>query len=109
MIHLCFELSMPNRGSWNGKWSGENNYYAIIRSFYNSDRNRVEKILAKTNYIYRWDDGWTAQISVTEVTANEVVKIKKRSKGFCGYKWMVDSICASGEILTLNEKKETQG
>ena len=26
---VCFELSMPNVGSWNGKWSGEDRRYII--------------------------------------------------------------------------------
>ena len=30
---LCFELSMPSVGSWNGKWGGANSYYAKIINF----------------------------------------------------------------------------
>ena len=26
--HLCFKLSMPNVGSWNGQWAGRDNIYA---------------------------------------------------------------------------------
>ena len=30
---VCFELSMPGVGSWDGKWSGSGDYYARVRSF----------------------------------------------------------------------------
>ena len=30
---LSFELSMPNIGSWNGKWTGSERVYAIIKNF----------------------------------------------------------------------------
>lgn len=30
---LEFKLSMPNIGSWNGKWSGEDEYFAKIITF----------------------------------------------------------------------------
>jgi hypothetical protein len=29
---LLFTLSMPNRGSWNGRWSGENNFYGLFKT-----------------------------------------------------------------------------
>jgi hypothetical protein len=32
-------------------------------------------------------------------------KLKKQSKGFCGYQWMVESIIDFGEILTAEQRK----
>ena len=29
-IYVAFMLTMPNCGSWNGKWTGENKIYAKI-------------------------------------------------------------------------------
>ena len=28
---VVFELTMPGVGSWNGRWSGEGRYYAILK------------------------------------------------------------------------------
>lgn len=28
---VSFILTMPNKGSWNGKWAGEGNLYCIIK------------------------------------------------------------------------------
>ena len=41
---LAFVLTMPNIGSWNGKWSGEGNFYAITRFVFNfGDHDWLEK------------------------------------------------------------------
>ena len=36
---IIFELTMPNCGSWNGKWSGEERFYAKFKEcdFINGD------------------------------------------------------------------------
>ncbi|MEK6880186.1 MAG: hypothetical protein AABY22_11280, partial [Nanoarchaeota archaeon] len=100
MKTLCFELTMPNRGSWNGRWSGEGNYYAIIRKFSKGGKQKSLDILNQKSYYYRWDDGWSASISVREVLGKEITQIKRKSNGFCGYDWMVDSIIDKGKIET---------
>ena len=56
---LCFELSMSNRGRWNGRWSQENNVHAIIKTERGIGKNRIAELDGKDFY-YRWDDGWTA-------------------------------------------------
>ena len=30
---ICFTLSMPQVGSWNGKWTGAKNFYAEVINF----------------------------------------------------------------------------
>lgn len=92
-----FELSMPNRGSWNGAWSGENNYYGIIK---NIPKAKAEKILERNGYSYYWNDGWSAHISVRQVDSKEAQRLRKKSKGFCNYDWMVRSIIYDNEINT---------
>ena len=90
---LAYVITMPNVGSWNGKWTGEKNLYA--RTFYYRKNTRVEnakKILQRAPYYFRWDDGWTACIQVKEVDLKEKRKIDKNTKGFIGYDWMIDSI-----------------
>lgn len=90
---VVFELSMPNCGSWNGRWSGEGRLYARIL------RNKdVPKEYVGKNFFYRWNDGWTACVSTRSVSSSEANKIRKKSCGFCGYDWMIKSICNKGEI-----------
>jgi hypothetical protein len=101
MITVCFELSMPCVGSWNGRWSGEERCYARIRMFGPSKatQEKAKRILARSSYYYNFGDGWGANISVREVTASEAGKIERTAAGFCGYDWMIDSIIRDGEIL----------
>ena len=98
---LVFELSMPGCASWNGQWTGNGNYYAVVRSLGRSKEAgaREEAIALGSSYSYGWSDGWRASISVTRITAKDAVKICKRSKGFCGYDWMVQSIINNGKIM----------
>lgn len=105
---LCFTLSMPGRASWNGRWSGENKLFAITRGVCKSDRARAFEMLAKRSYHYNWSDGWGARIDVSEVTARDAVKIRRKSQGFCGYEWMVDSLFKWGEIYASHEEPELQ-
>ena len=106
-MNICFELSMPNRASWNGRWSGEGDLYAKVLNFSNSKAGRAaaQKILEHKSYYHRWDDGWGASISVREVSGKEASSIKRRSKGFYGYDWMIDNIRSHGSCY--EPKKET--
>ena len=91
---IIFRLSMPNCGSWNGKWSGQDRIYAKTRP------NRlVPKELVDKDFYYNFGDGWCANISVEKVTSAEAKKIMKKSVGFYGYDWMIDSLIKNGEIL----------
>lgn len=102
---LVFTLSMPGRASWNGRWSGEDRIYAITKNFTTKKgKEKAAKILADGYYSYRWSDGWAAGISVKEVTSQEARKIRKKSQGFCGYDWMVDSIMAHGAIYASHDE-----
>lgn len=92
---------MPNRGSWNGRWSGEDTLYAIVKGF---SQIAADKILSQSSYYYRWDDGWGASVSVKAIDAKESRRVKKVSKGFCGYDWMVESIFLYGAIYTSPPK-----
>ena len=95
---IIFTLSMPNRGSWNGRWSGEDRVYARI--FRNND---VPKDIIGKDFYYNWDDGWCACVSVTKIDSKEAAKIRKKSAGFCGYDWMIRSIIKNGEIIVGEE------
>ncbi len=89
---------MPCAPSWNGKWSGDGEFYAIVQKFSVKQYEKARKILEGEYYQYRFGDGWVAGIDAKEVDAKEAKKIKKNSLGFCGYDWMVDSIIKDGVI-----------
>ena len=97
---LCFTLSMPNVGSWNGRWSGEGILYAKIIDFGRGKKGteRAEKILEKGYFHYSFSDGWSAGVTVKKVFGQEVRRIRRQSKGFCGYEWMIESIRRHGDI-----------
>ena len=90
---IAFELTMPNRGSWNGKWTGDRDIYARVLP-----DKKVPKEYVGKNFYYSWDDGWTACVSTYKVTSSEANLIRRKSKGFYGYDWMIESICEKGKI-----------
>ena len=47
MNYIQFTLSMPNVGSWNDKWSGSSNFYAVVRKFSESktSKEKIKKLL----------------------------------------------------------------
>jgi len=98
---LAFVLSMPSKGSWDGKWSSEGRYFAKALSV---SKKEADKILEQSSYRYNFGDGWTACVSVEVVTPSQKRTIQKKSSGFCGYEWMISSIIDHGDIRV--EKKE---
>lgn len=101
MRYLQFTLDMPNCGSWNGRWSGENDLYARVQKFSErskSAKSRIDKLLQDPYYYYRWDDGWGASVTVKEIDAKIARQIEKKTRGFCGYDWMISSILSKGFI-----------
>lgn len=95
---ISFELTMPGRGSWNGRWSGEKNRHIITKTDRQIGKKKCEELDGRS-FCYRWDDGWTACISCRIVDRKEATSLKKQNKGFCGYGWMVDSIIRRGKII----------
>ena len=91
---IVFELSMPNRGSWNNKWSGEEYYYIRIKA-----EKYVPKEVWNKDFYYTWNDGWTACVSVKHISSKEARKLEKKSNGFCGYDWMIKSIINNHKII----------
>lgn len=92
---IAFELTMPSPPSWNGRWSGEDRLHCKIERLTHATAARV---LERTSYSYHWPDGWTAVISVRQVTKDQAAKLRRSSVGFAGYDWMVRSIVDHGEI-----------
>ena len=94
----AFKLSMPGVGSWNGKWSGEKDLYIKFRKLTNEKIK--SSLIEEKNYHYNFGDGWRANVSVFVVDSKERNKLERRSQGFCGYDWMIDSIINHGLIKT---------
>jgi hypothetical protein len=93
-VRIEFTLSMPSCGSWNGKWSGADKRYAIVRSF---SAEKAKELLSAGSWSHRWEDGWCAGISAREVVKGERMR---KSDGFCGYNWMVANIVDHGTPYT---------
>lgn len=92
-----FILTMPEVGSWNGRWSGEGHYCARTCSIFFRGKP-IYPNLKEGRFYYHWDDGWTACIEVKFITPSEAKKNEKRSTGFYGYDWMVESLKEHGVI-----------
>jgi len=97
---------MPSNNAWNGKWSGDHEYYAIVRSFGKRNSILAQEILKKGYFSYAFGDGWVAAISVHAVTLAQAAAARKKSRGFCGYDWMVDSIISDLTIIAPSERKK---
>lgn len=100
---LLFELTMPNVGSWDGKWSGANRRHLLIRKLSNTKKNLERATKLVGNYHYSWSDGWGANVQCTVIEPKCARYFRKLSDGFCGYDWMVDSILERGKILADHE------
>lgn len=102
-MKLGFFLTMPKNNSWNGKWSGEGQVYAILENVGRSKLSieAATKIASSGPYYYSFGDGWTAKVEARLVTERkELERIRKLNKGFCGYNWMVNSILDTRTIKT---------
>ncbi len=107
---ISFELTMPNKGSWDNKWSGEGKKYFIITKLSNLSlkKDHFVRLLqnGSDNWYYRWEDGWGANVHAELINSIEAKKRRKISAGFCGYNWMVTSIIQRGKILASHELTE---
>lgn len=97
-VLLVFELTMPNVGSWNGRWTSEDKYHAKVVNF--KAKELAENILSKGSFYYDFKDGWGMNISVRKVDSKEAAKIRRKSVGFCGYEWAIDSILQYQKIIS---------
>lgn len=105
MIHIAFILSMPNVGSWNGKWTGADGLYVKVRSYPNKS-DITSKVLTRKAYYYDFGDGWGASVKCEKVDAKRKQTLKKNSQDFCGYDWMIDEIEQFGRIKTVEERRQ---
>jgi hypothetical protein len=95
-MHFAFTLSMPSTGGAS-RWSGEERVYVRVKSF--TQRSWKETLAKLVGYhSYAFGDGWRAAVTVRVVDADEKKKLLKKSAGFCGYDWMINSLIDHGEI-----------
>jgi len=106
MKRIEFRLSMPNVGSWNGRWSGEGRNYSIVRKL--TDKKCAELEIGENgnSWYHSWNDGWGASVRARIVPSGERLK---RSDGFCGYDWMVSNIIMFGATEKPKEAAIKEG
>lgn len=97
---IVFTLTMPNINTWNDSWSGQNKVFAKTR-----ENRFVPKEIIDKSFYYNFGDGWGANINVEKMTAQQANKIMKKSSGFMGYDWMIDSIIKYNKIINSQEQK----
>jgi hypothetical protein len=110
---IAFTLTMPGRNTWNGRWSGDEKLYCVVRRF-DGQKNakRAAEILAKRSFRYSWGDGWCARIEASQVDSREAADLRRKSAGFYSYEWMIDRIVKYGDLLTdeqIAEQTAAQG
>ena len=99
-MRVLFTLSMPNVGSWNGKWGGERPDYTIVRSV---PPKRAAEMALPNSFYHNFGDGWGARVSARLMGAGER---RPKSAGFCGYDWMVDRIIRWGDTTCRHEWRD---
>jgi len=102
---VAFTLTMPNCGSWDGRWSGEGRIHCRVFNYRSQKAiRRAQRAVDGQSYYYSWGDGWGASVSVREVTAAEARRLRRKSCGFAGYDWMIRSILEYGRIMADHEE-----
>lgn len=86
---------MPSRSSRSARWP-VGKLYAKVVTFPESKSGIANKILEKQPYYHFWKDGLIAKISAMVVDSKEAASIKRQSKGFYGFDWMIANILSHG-------------
>ena len=97
-MFLSFELTMPNVGSWDGKWAGSKKPYFEFRKIDKKIGIQFMEGQESKNFYYNFGDGWRAKVKVKKILSQEKNKLERISAGFCNYDWMIDSILKNGKI-----------
>lgn len=98
---VSFQLTMPNVGSWDGKWTGANKKYYVVQNISTAwikKQDHFKRLLenGRDNWHHSWGDGWGANVMAEIVDSTEARKRRKISSGFCGYEWMIGNIKSYG-------------
>jgi len=96
---LSFEITMPNVGSWNGKWTGAKDAHFAFRTITKKEYFKLMGDKKVRNFYYNFGDGWGANVTVQQRTCVEKKIIEKINSGFMDYDWMIDSILENDKII----------
>lgn len=100
---VSFELTMPNVGSWNGKWTGADRKYYIVKQLKEATLSRGHFAKLRKDHTDSWycnlGKGWWANVTARIVDAKTARQHRKASVGFYGYEWMIDSIINTGKVI----------
>jgi len=99
-MRIEFKLSMPNVGSWNGRWTGQDRNYVHYRNIPKDIVSFLGLDKKEGYWHYNFGDGWSAGIRARVM---ETGKKEKKSDGFYGYEWMIDSIIKINKIVSQQE------
>jgi hypothetical protein len=102
MQYRVFILTMPNTASWNGKWTGQDKLYCVVKKYTDKSRSLLN-VDKRNGHYYNFGDGWGAFVEIKRVSSEEAAKYRKRSAGFYGYERMVDEIEEQGRILPVKD------
>ncbi len=102
---IAFTLSMPQRPA-SSNWGRDRLYCVTQRFSTKRGKERAEQIVAGGPYDYHFSDGWGMLIDVRIVGAKEAASLKKRSAGFAGYNWAIDTICRYGRIMDSQQEEK---
>jgi hypothetical protein len=105
-VYIAFTLTMPGNNAWDGRWTGEKDLHARVFNVGRRQDTRERYRKLRGSHRYSFGDGWVACVTVREVDAAEARKLRRDSKGFCGYDWMIDSLRLHGKIL-VDRPEET--
>lgn len=97
LTHVAFILTMPSKGSWDGKWTGDAYVHARTKQRLKGRKNLFPTLTEGSHY-YRWSDGWAAVVKVKFVSAKEAKELNRESRGFAGYDHFIDEIIKYGKI-----------
>lgn len=109
-MQVAFVLSMPGNNSWNGKWSGASNLYAVVKTIHGAKAQKkwTDQLALKGEFGYDFGDGWYANVSVGIVTPDKARQLRRDTKGFNGYEWMIESIERYGKIIASHQTEKIE-
>ena len=77
---VSFELTMPNVGSWNGKWTGADKKYFLIKNLSKSELANIAFKDGRVSFYYNFGDGWGANVAAEIVDGKEAIRRPKTQK-----------------------------
>ena len=78
---VAFQLTMPNVGSWDGKWSGSDSLYARVRKARSkTDIEAARRAVAGKPFHYSWTAGKPAEEAASRAREQLEALLAKANK-----------------------------